>query len=80
MRYSESVRTSHMQPCYFCCTEGFNNLNKTVGVMGFRSDMAEVTVRCEPVLMFNWIHTVLGNAASSLSRADSLYSTGSIHP
>lgn len=50
--------------------------------LGFRSGMEEVTVRmgCEPVLMFNWIHTLQGNAASSLSRADSVYFTGPIHP
>ena len=38
------------------------------------------TVGCELVLMFNWIHTLLGNAASSLSKADSLYCLGPIHP
>jgi hypothetical protein len=82
MRYVETVRTSHRQPCYFCSTERFNNLNKTVRVLGFCGGMAEVTVHmgCEPVLMFTWIHTLLGKAASSLSRADSLYSKGPIHP
>jgi len=55
---------------------------ETLRFLGFRSGMAEVTVLmgCEPVLMFNWIHTLLGNAAYSLSRADSVYFTGPIHP
>jgi hypothetical protein len=35
MRYNETVNTSHRQPCYFCSTERFSNLNKTVRVLGF---------------------------------------------
>jgi hypothetical protein len=44
MRYSETVHTSHRQPCYFCSTEKFNTLNTTVRVLGFRSGVAQVTV------------------------------------
>jgi hypothetical protein len=82
MRYGETVHTSRRQPCYFCSTERFNNLNKNVRVLGFRSGMAEVTVLmgCEPLFVFNWIQTLLGNAASSLSRRDRLYFTGPIYP
>jgi hypothetical protein len=81
MRYGETVRTSHRQPCYFVVQKD-SIIWTRLRVLGFRSGMAELTVRmvCEPVFVFNWIHTLLGNAASSLSRTDSLYFTGPIHP